>query len=45
MLNVKGFPIQSQWHLVWPKGKRLSPIAEVFRGHLVGEAKGWLGAR
>ena len=45
VLNVKGFPIQSQWHLVWPKGKRLSPIAEVFRGHLVGEAKGWLGAR
>ena len=44
VLNVKGFPIQSQWHLVWPKGKRLSPIAEVFRGHLVGEAKGWLGA-
>jgi DNA-binding transcriptional LysR family regulator len=45
VLSVKGFPIQSQWHLVWPKGKRLSPIAEVFRGHLVGEAKGWLGAR
>ena len=33
ILNVQGFPIQSQWHLVWPKGKRLSPIAEVFRGH------------
>jgi DNA-binding transcriptional LysR family regulator len=45
VLNVKGFPIQSHWHLVWPKGKQLSPIAEVFRGHLVGEVKGWLGAR
>ena len=45
VLNVQGFPIQSHWHLVWPKGKRLSPIAEVFRGHLVGEVKGWLGAR
>ena len=45
ILNVQGFPIQSQWHLVWPKGKQLSPIAEVFRGHLVGEVKGWLGAR
>ena len=45
ILNVQGFPIQSHWHLVWPKGKQLSPIAEVFRGHLVGEVKGWLGAR
>ena len=45
VLDVQGFPIQSHWHLVWPKGKQLSPIAEVFRGHLVGEAKGWLGVR
>jgi DNA-binding transcriptional LysR family regulator len=45
VLDVQGFPIQSHWHLVWPKGKQLSPIAEVFRGHLVGEVKGWLGAR
>lgn len=45
VLNVQGFPIQSQWHLVWPKGKQLSPIAEVFRAHLLSEAKGWLGAR
>jgi LysR family transcriptional regulator, low CO2-responsive transcriptional regulator len=43
VLNVSGFPIQSQWHLVWPKGKQLSPIAEVFRGHLMGEVEGWLG--
>jgi DNA-binding transcriptional LysR family regulator len=40
ILNVQGFPIQSQWHLVWPKGKRLSPIAEVFRGHLIAQAAG-----
>ena len=45
VLNVQGFPIQSQWHLVWPRGKQLSPIAEVFRAHLLSEAKGWLGAR
>ncbi len=42
ILQVQGFPIQSQWHLVWPKGKRLSPIAEVFRGHLIGQAAGWM---
>lgn len=41
ILNVQGFPIQSQWHLVWPKGKQLSPIAEVFREHLMAEAKEW----
>jgi DNA-binding transcriptional LysR family regulator len=45
VLPVPGFPIQSQWHLVWPKGKQLSPIAEVFRGHLVGEVAGWMQAR
>jgi len=45
ILNVQGFPIQSQWHLVWPKGKQLSPIAQVFREHLMGEARGWMVAR
>lgn len=42
ILNVLDFPIHSQWHLVWPKGKQLSPIAEVFRAHLVAEVKGWM---
>lgn len=45
VLHVQGFPIQSKWHLVWPKGKQLSPIAEVFRRHLVEEARGWMGGR
>ena len=45
ILNVHGFPIQSQWHLVWPKGKRLSPIAEVFRGHLIAQAAVWMQGR
>jgi LysR family transcriptional regulator, low CO2-responsive transcriptional regulator len=45
VLNVQGFPIQSQWHLVWPRGKQLSPIAEVFRGHLIAQAQGWMGPR
>jgi hypothetical protein len=45
VLNVQGFPIQSQWHLVWPKGKQLSPIAQVFKGHLMEEAAGWMESR
>ncbi len=45
VLNVQGFPIQSQWHLVWPKGKQLSPIAEVFRLHLLHEARQWQAGR
>ena len=34
-LDVKGFPLHSQWHVVSPRGKRLSPIASVFRDHLL----------
>ena len=29
-LNVAGFPIQSNWFIVYPKAKQLSPIAKVF---------------
>jgi LysR family transcriptional regulator, low CO2-responsive transcriptional regulator len=35
MLPVTGFPIRSQWHVVHPRAKRLSPIAQVFRQHLL----------
>lgn len=45
VLRVRGFPIRSQWHVVHPKGKRLSPIAEVFREHLSAQAREWAGAR
>ncbi len=41
ILDVQGFPIQSQWHIVYPRGKRLSPIAQVFRQHLVAQAGQW----
>lgn len=34
VLPVAGFPIESQWHVVWQKGKQLSPIARVFQQHL-----------
>lgn len=38
VLNVAGFPVQSHWHVVHPKGKRLSPIALVFKAHLLASA-------
>lgn len=38
VLDVQGFPLHSQWHLVYPRAKRLSPIATVFREHLLGAA-------
>lgn len=39
-LDVKGFPIRSQWHVVWPKGKQPSPIALAFRNHLLAATAG-----
>lgn len=30
IIPVKGFPIQSNWYLIWLKNKKLSPIAEAF---------------
>jgi DNA-binding transcriptional LysR family regulator len=39
-LDVAGFPIQSQWHLVWPKGRQLSPLAGVFRAHVLAQMRG-----
>jgi len=41
LLPVSGFPIRSQWHVVYPRAKQLSPIARVFREHLLGEARHW----
>ncbi|MGE5713249.1 MAG: LysR family transcriptional regulator [Betaproteobacteria bacterium] len=41
ILDVKSFPIRSMWHVVWPKGKRPSPIADVFRRHLAGQGQAW----
>lgn len=35
VLNVTGFPIDAQWHIVHPKGKKLSPIASIFKAHLL----------
>jgi DNA-binding transcriptional LysR family regulator len=38
VLNVEGFPVESQWHVVHPKGKKLSPIASIFKAHLLANA-------
>lgn len=38
VLPVAGFPVESQWHVVHPKGKKLSPIASVFKAQLLASA-------
>lgn len=40
-LAVQGFPVQSQWHVVHPKGKQLSPIAQEFQAHLQVAVQAW----
>ena len=39
VLKLQDFPINSQWHLVYLKGKQLSPIAKAFYGHVLSESK------
>lgn len=41
ILRCKEFPIESSWHIVSPKGKKLSPIATIFKKHLSQQAKSW----
>ena len=38
VLDVAGFPLASQWHVVYPSGRRLSPVARIFEQHLVKHA-------
>jgi DNA-binding transcriptional LysR family regulator len=38
VLKVEGFPVPSHWHVVHPKGKKLSPIASIFKAHLLKSA-------
>jgi DNA-binding transcriptional LysR family regulator len=40
VLEVEDFPIVSNWHIVHPKAKQLSPIANAFKGHLLQNAAG-----
>lgn len=41
ILDVAGFPLQSSWFTLHPRGKRLSPVAAVFLGHLERTAREW----
>lgn len=34
IIPVKGFPIKTQWNLIWLKGKKHSPVAEAFLSYL-----------
>lgn len=37
VLDVRGFPIESSWHVVRLRGKQMSPIAKVFQSHLLAQ--------
>ena len=39
VLKLQDFPINSQWHLVYLRGKQLSPIAKAFYDHVLSESK------
>ncbi len=39
VMPVAGLPIESSWHIVYPKGKKLSPIAGIFREQLLTKAQ------
>jgi DNA-binding transcriptional LysR family regulator len=41
VLDVKGLPIHSSWHVVHLRGKHLSPIAQAFKAHLEQKASHW----
>ena len=43
-LAAEGFPIESQWHIVRPRGKRHTPVGDAFERHL-DEASAELRAR
>lgn len=39
VLSVAGLPIHSNWSVIYPRGKRLSPVASVFLQHLMNTEK------
>jgi DNA-binding transcriptional LysR family regulator len=45
ILDVEDFPIISQWHIVYPKAKQLSPIAGAFKSHLLANAAATIRGR
>ncbi|NBT00998.1 MAG: LysR family transcriptional regulator, partial [Betaproteobacteria bacterium] len=34
-LQVEGFPLASAWHIVHPSAKKLSPLAQAFKQHIM----------
>lgn len=34
IIPFKGLPIKTMWQLTWPKGKKLSPVANAFINHI-----------
>ncbi len=38
ILDVAGFPLEDDWYLVYPRGKRLSPVAEAFAAHVLAQS-------
>jgi DNA-binding transcriptional LysR family regulator len=40
IVDVEGFPLASAWHVVHPAGKRLSPLAQAFKQHVLDEVPG-----
>ncbi len=39
VLDVQGFPLPSAWHIVHPAARKLSPLAQAFKEHLLAEAR------
>jgi DNA-binding transcriptional LysR family regulator len=39
LLDVEGFPIRRQWHVVYPRGKALSVVAQEFLGFLTEQGR------
>ncbi len=37
IINIKGLPISTTWHLIWLKSKRLSPSAKAYLEYITGE--------
>lgn len=37
IINVEGFPLPSAWHIVHPASKKLSPVAQAFKQHVLRE--------
>lgn len=41
VLDVESFPVLSNWWTLYPRGKRLSPLATVFLEHIERTARDW----